>query len=159
MKYRNYERNYQSNSFNSKQTVRNNDSHSNTPDRKPHIKASEYANYVDRAEAVIEYLWSNKKKITTSKIRNILAMAADIYNDIKRDKSESISEENRKRLEYLRVRMIYEAGRDPKGVQEFLIESDLCNELKKVNGKKTKYVDFYHYLEALVAFHKYNGGE
>ena len=108
---------------------------------------------------MIEYLWSNKKKITTSKIRNILAMAADIYNDIKRDKSESISEENRKRLEYLRVRMIYEAGRDPKGVQEFLIESDLCNELKKVNGKKTKYVDFYHYLEALVAFHKYNGGE
>ena len=155
MIYRNNERNNQ----NSKQTVRNNDSHSNTPDRKPHIKASEYANYVDRAEAVIEYLMPHKKKITTSKIRNILAMAADIYNDIKRDKSESISEENRKRLEYLRVRMIYEAGRDQEGVKEFLKESDLCNELKKVNGKKTKYVDFYHYLEALVAFHKYNGGE
>lgn len=158
MNYRNYERNYQSNSFNSKQTVRKNDFHPNTQNRKPHIKASDYANYVDRAEAVIEYLISHEKKITTSKIRNILAMAADIYNDIKRDKSESISEENRKRLEYLRVRMIYEAGRT-KEVQEFLIESDLCNELKKVNGKKTKYVDFYHYLEALVAFHKYNGGE
>ena len=154
MKYRNYERNYQSNSFNSKQTVRNNDSHSNTPDRKPHIKASEYANYVDRAEAVIKNLRHND--ITTSKLRNILAMAADIYNDIKIDKSEIISEENRKRLEYLRVRMIYEAGRT-KEVQEFLIESDLCNELKKVNGKKTKYVDFYHYLEALVAFYKYYG--
>lgn len=142
-----------SNSSNSKQTVRKNDN------RKSHIKASDYANYVDRAEAVIEYLISHEKEITTSKIRNILAMAADIYNDIKRDKSESISEENRKRLEYLRVRMIYEAGRDQEGVKEFLKESDLCNELKKVNGKKTKYVDFYHYLEALVAFHKYNGGE
>lgn len=139
-----------SNSLNSKQTVRKNDN------RKSHIKASDYANYVDRAEAVIKNLRHND--ITTSKLRNILAMAADIYNDIKRDKSESISEENRKRLEYLRVRMIYEAGRT-KEVQEFLIESDLCNELKKVNGKKTKYVDFYHYLEALVAFHKYNGGE
>ena len=151
MIYRNNERNNQ----NSKQTVRNNDSHSNTPDRKPHIKASDYANYVDRAEAVIKNLRHND--ITTSKLRNILAMAADIYNDIKIDKSESISEENRKRLEYLRVRMIYEAGRDPKGVKEFLKESELCNELKKVNGKKTKYVDFYHYLEALVAFYKYYG--
>lgn len=140
-----------SNSLNSKQTVRKNEN------RKPHIKASDYANYVDRAEAVIKNLRHND--ITTSKLRNILAMAADIYNDIKRDKSESISEENRKRLEYLRVRMIYEAGRDQEGVKEFLKESDLCNELKKVNGKKTKYVDFYHYLEALVAFHKYNGGE
>lgn len=152
MIYRNDERNNQ----NSKQTVRKNDSHQNTQNRKPHIKASDYANYVDRAEAVIKNLRHND--ITTSKLRNILAMAADIYNDIKRDKSESISEENRKRLEYLRVRMIYEAGRT-KEVQEFLIESDLCNELKKVNGKKTKYVDFYHYLEALVAFHKYYGGE
>ena len=140
-----------SNSLNSKQTVRKNEN------RKPHIKASDYANYVDRAEAVIKNLRHND--ITTSKLRNILAMAADIYNDIKIDKSEIISEENRKRLEYLRVRMIYEAGRDQEGVKEFLKESDLCNELKKVNGKKTKYVDFYHYLEALVAFHKYNGGE
>ena len=138
-----------SNSLNSKQTVRKNEN------RKPHIKASDYANYVDRAEAVIKNLRHND--ITTSKLRNILAMAADIYNDIKIDKSEIISEENRKRLEYLRVRMIYEAGRDPKGVKEFLKESDLCNELKKVNGKKTKYVDFYHYLEALVAFYKYYG--
>ena len=138
-----------SNSLNSKQTVRKNEN------RKPHIKASDYANYVDRAEAVIKNLRHND--ITTSKLRNILAMAADIYNDIKIDKSEIISEENRKRLEYLRVRMIYEAGRDSKGVKEFLKESDLCNELKKVNGKKTKYVDFYHYLEALVAFYKYYG--
>lgn len=151
MIYRNDERNNQ----NSKQTVRKNDSHQNTQNRKPHIKASDYANYVDRAEAVIKNLRHND--ITTSKLRNILAMAADIYNDIKIDKSESISEENRKRLEYLRVRMIYEAGRDPKGVKEFLKESELCNELKKVNGKKTKYVDFYHYLEALVAFYKYYG--
>ena len=132
--------------------------------------ATEFLNektYVDQAESVLDKLtqkfekngkWITPQIVTTSKIRNILSMAADIYDNVLQNKENQLSDEIVSRIEYLRVRMIYECGREPK-VKEFVNAADLLDYLKMIGNDKKKYVLFYHYLEALVAFHKYKGGK
>lgn len=123
------------------------------------------SNYVDVAEKVISELKDTKDKngrsvpmLTTSKIRNILSMAADIYNVVLSESSDKLSVDLCGRIDYLRVRLLYEAGRDAK-VKLFVDKADLIIVLKKINGSKSRYIQFYRYLEALVAFHKYYGGK
>ena len=123
--------------------------------------------YVDQAESVFDKLtqkfekngkWITPQIVTTSKIRNILSMAADIYDNVLQNKDDQLSDEIVSRIEYLRVRIIYECGREPK-VKEFVNAADLLDYIKMIGNDKKKYVLFYHYLEALVAFHKFKGGK
>lgn len=132
--------------------------------------ATEFLNektYVDQAESVLDKLtqkfekngkWITPQIVTTSKIRNILSMAADIYDNVLQNNDDYLSEEIVSRIEYLRVRIIYECGREPK-VKEFVNAADLLDYIKMIGNDKKKYVLFYHYLEALVAFHKFKGGK
>ena len=123
------------------------------------------ATYVDQAEKVILDLKNqtdNRGKpiqmVTTSKIRNILAMAADIYDNAMQSNSNELNSDVSSRIEYLRVRMIYEAGRD-RTVKDFVEKSHLLDYCKMINADKKRYILFYRYLEALIAFHKFNGGK
>ena len=120
--------------------------------------------YVEKAETVIKSLKDENfgKLVTTSKLRNILAMAADIYDKLLIESDDLISDELQTRIEYLKVRVIYEYGRDslkPYLLQKFVDKSELLSIIKQINGDKKKYILFYHYLEALVAFHRYYGGK
>lgn len=118
-------------------------------------------NYVDKAEEAIIRLSKKTNSqgkpiamVTTSKIRNLLSMAADIYNQVLgRDEAE-LPAELVSRIDYLRVRFIYEAGREA-AVKSLIDEADLLNILKEINGDKNNYILFYHYMEALVAFKRY----
>ena len=73
-------------------------------------------NYVDKAEKVISDLAEESKVknrgrvniVTTSKLRNLLAMTADIYNQVLLYPSERLDDELLGRIEYLRVRVMYE---------------------------------------------------
>ena len=121
--------------------------------------------YVDQAEKVLDRLLEKKDKwgkrislVTTSKIRNILSMAADIYDKVLQNREDQLSKDIVSRIEYLRVRIIYECGREDK-VKYFVEEANLLEYLKMIGSDKQKYILFYHYLEALVAFHKYKGGK
>ena len=72
-------------------------------------------NYVDQAEQVIKNLKTNHKgniMLTTSKIRNILAMVSEIYNEVIHESGEVLSSESQERIQYLRLRIVYEAGRE-----------------------------------------------
>ncbi|MCI9388896.1 MAG: type III-A CRISPR-associated protein Csm2 [Lachnospiraceae bacterium] len=122
-------------------------------------------NYVDMAEKVICSLKNKKNKqgraipmVTTSKLRNLLAMTIDIYNETMDKKEEKLDPDICSRIEYLRVRFLYEAGREP-AVRNFVDEAGIINLLKHINGSKKNYVLFNRYMEALVAFHKYHGGK
>lgn len=122
-------------------------------------------NYVDEAEKVILALKGKKNQngktipmVTTSKLRNLLAMVADIYNEVLNGQSEELSEEICARIEYLRVRFLYEAGRE-RAVKDLVEESDILDLLKGIHGSRARYLLFHHYMEALVAFHKYYGGK
>lgn len=120
-------------------------------------------NYVEKAERVIEKLSSRKDRygkpvsmVTTSKLRNLLAMSADIYNEVLTRQEDALDAELVGRIEYLRVRFIYEAGREPK-VKELVDESRVLDILKEINGSRRNYILFSRYMESLVAFRKYYG--
>lgn len=122
-----------------------------------------YDNYVDRAEKVIQILKEKKDQrgrqlplVTTSKLRNLLAMTAGIYNDVLECRENTLPEEITDRIQYLRVRVAYEAGRNGnEDMKRFVEESKIMDYLKNIKNDKKSYVLFSHYMEALVAFQKY----
>ena len=121
-------------------------------------------NYVDTAEKVIMNLKNLKDKngrmiqmVTTSKLRNLLTLTADIYNEVINQSEDRLNEEICARIEYLRVRFLYEAGREP-SVKNLVEKADLLTVLKNIRGSRKSYILFNRYMEALVAFHKYYGG-
>lgn len=116
--------------------------------------------YSKTAEKVIKTLiekYGERKILTTSKIRNILAMTADIYNDVN-DPSEMkggiLSENIQARIRYLKIRIIYESGRE-NDVKNFVEESCIVDIINTIGDKKTNYIRFSRYMEALVAYRKY----
>lgn len=122
-------------------------------------------NYVDQAERVITKLKDLKDKkgrqiplVTTSKLRNLLSMAGDIYQEVMNRREEQLDEALCSRIEYLRVRFLYEAGREPT-VKNLVQEAGVMEVLKNVRGSKKAYLLFHRYMEALVAFHRYYGGK
>ena len=72
-------------------------------------------NYVDHAEQVMRKLCDNgsrqKDLVTTSKIRSILSMVSEIYNNVRLERDPKLNENLKERLQYLKMRMVYEAGR------------------------------------------------
>ena len=60
--------------------------------------------------------------------------------------------------EFLRVSISYQAGRE-KLVREFVEKADLLNMVKDINGDIKAFEKFCNYVEALVAFHKFYGGQ
>ncbi len=130
------------------------------------MKIINSSDYVDHAESVIKKLKAktNPKTgrpvamVTTSKIRNLLAMTDDIYNEVTNLQEERLSEEIKSRIEYLRVRFIYECGRE-QTVRDFVEEAGIIEILKSLDGTRKDYILFTRYMESLVAFHKYYGGK
>lgn len=117
-------------------------------------------NYVEIAEGVIKNLnrdKENKLLLTTSKIRNILAMVSELYNDAQRLRAETLSEDLVGRVQYLKMRVAYEAGRDGI-VMDFVKKAELLEEIDRIGRKKEQLLLFCHYMEALVAYHKFLGG-
>ena len=118
-------------------------------------------NYVAKAESVILKLSKQVNKqgkvvamVTNSKIRNLLSMSADIYNQVLDCKDDKLPQELNVRIEYLRVRYIYEAGREPR-VKDLVIQGELLEIMKEIQGSKKNYILYYHYMEALVAFKRF----
>ena len=124
-------------------------------------------NYVDEAEKVIKTLKNKKMKngkdipmVTTSKIRNLLAMTSDIYNETLNVSEAKLPERLCSRIQYLRVRFIYESGKDQDGkVRDFVETAKILKILNEIRGEKENFLLFARYMEALVAFHKFYGGK
>ncbi len=112
------------------------------------------ADYVDVAEKVIQ---NNSRQITTSKLRNLLSQFVDVYNTENLLTGDKLQPASINALTMARIRMLYEAGRDPK-VKAFIEAADLLPYLKGIGDSREKMINYYHYLEALVAYHKYYGG-
>lgn len=119
--------------------------------------------YVDRADGVIQGLIekdrSNKAKIglTTSQLRNLLSLISDIYNDVVHSQNKELTDEQMSRIQYLRVRFIYTAGRE-KEVKKFVEKAGIIDCLNNIGKDKQEFILFCRYMEALVAFHKFHGG-
>ena len=96
--------------------------------------------------------------VTTSKIRSILAMTSDIYNEVIMLQDDKLSDDLAGRIEYLRIRVVYEAGRE-QSVKDFIMQAKILDILKEIKGSRKNYILFNRYMESLVAFHKFYGGK
>lgn len=152
---------------------RNNTQRTVTPKaepQKPHIALTE-DNYVDQAQHAIEDLIQKSKEdliqkskedkgknaiVTTSKLRNLLAMTADIYNDVILSMEEELPADVRERINYLKVRFIYESGRvNNDDVKKMVSAADILRHLQDIGNSRKRYLLFSRYMEALVAYRKY----
>lgn len=120
-------------------------------------------NYVDVAEDAIKKLrkpdrnGGYKLELTTSKIRNILSMVSDLYTDAQHLREKTLGEDMVGRVQYLRMRIAYEAGRE-KSVKEFVRTANILPFIALVGNSRQKLLLFCNYMEALVAYHKFYGG-
>lgn len=112
------------------------------------------ANYVDLAETLMS---ANSKSITTSKLRNWFSIANDIYNVESRSSEIGLKPESCTKLLNLRVRIVYDAGKDSK-IKDFVTSANLLSYIKGIGESREQMIRFTHYMEALVAYHKYFGG-
>ena len=125
-------------------------------------------NYLKKAEKVVDSLEKNEKgliKLTTTKLRKILSMVSEVYSDISRLREERLDSNMISRLQYLKLHIIYEAGREKKNekdetpVGEFVRKSDLIGELDNIKDSRAQLIIFCHYVEALVAYRKFKGND
>ena len=127
------------------------------------------SDYVTRAESVIKSLSrkNNKNKdinLTTSQLRKFLAMANEIDNKIKlcelKDeiKDDILPESIKNEILSMKVKLVYQSGRE-NDVKEFVEKSKIMNDIDDINGKASNFKAFFNYLEALVAYRKFEGGD
>lgn len=125
-------------------------------------------NYVDKADKVMQSIiyTKNGKKIketclSTSKIRKLLAMISELYNDVSREginKKEKLSDEMLSRIQYIKMYFAYEAGREngrENQVKDFVNKADIFEIIDDIGSDRKKLINFCHYMEALVAYRKY----
>ncbi|MBQ6986861.1 MAG: type III-A CRISPR-associated protein Csm2 [Oscillibacter sp.] len=112
--------------------------------------------FVDVAEKHMNQCY---RSITTSKIRNLLSLVIDCYQAESRRTDENITPESADALTNMRIRVVYEMGRDDRNVGQFVRETELLQYLAGIRGNRKALIRFYHYMEALVAYHKYMGGK
>jgi CRISPR-associated protein Csm2 len=100
--------------------------------------------------------------VKTNQLRNILSAVNRISNLIDIDKGDETLKSVRGELNSLKVQIIYQSGRtDLVKVKEFENAAKIIRKLSFVinSDSKAKYRLFAKYIEALVAYHKYYGGD
>lgn len=133
------------------------------------FKTLSETDYVETAEkAILTLKRENIGKInetfalTTSQIRNLLAMTSEILNKINSSKSAELNNNELpfsivQYLNSFKIRSVYEYGRQ-KEVKEFIINAHILEHLNEIKNIKDCEL-FCHYMEALVAYHRYHGGK
>lgn len=120
--------------------------------------------YIEKAEDIIlKEEWF--RRITTSKIRRLFSLLIDSYNLESIYTDETLKPETVRQLHLAQIRMLYEAGRD-ESVKDFLESTKLVHYLKGIRddskgikNDRNAFINYFHYMEALVAYHKYFGGK
>lgn len=110
-------------------------------------------NYADVAQRIMSQREERFPGLTTTKLRKIYGLIANIYTRI--DSPDSF-EANRSDLQYLKAKMAYEAGRE-KPVKAFLDATGLMG-LISVVKTYDQFVLYCRYAESLVAYFKFYGG-
>lgn len=117
---------------------------------------------VAEADEVIKSLLSYNNLLTTSQIRKFLTAVNSVRNkvDLYRMQSDAktLNSELAMEVKFLKVSILYQAGRDNK-VKAFCEKSSLPGMIEWIGNDIKKFEKFCKYVEALIAFHKFNGGK
>ena len=114
--------------------------------------------YIDRADAIMREMSGQRPVITTSKIRNLLSLVSGIYDAERLRTEPELTKESIAGIGMMRIRTAYEAGRDP-ATKVFVEKAHLLQYLKGISTNRETLIAFAHYMEALVAYHRYYGGK
>lgn len=104
-----------------------------------------------------------KPQLTTSQIRKFLIAVNMVTNKVNVYKSQylgttELSDELAAEVQYLKVKIVYQAGKEST-VKQFVQESRLLECIDGIGKNMKKYDEFARYVEALVAYHKFYGGQ
>ncbi len=124
---------------------------------------------VTEAEKAIEGLKYKDKNnrdridVTTSQIRKFLTAVNVVRNKVdlykaKNKGAESLSKELTAEIKFLKVNLLYQAGRTV-AVKQFMTISKLDVIIDCIGDSLARFVKFTKYVEALVAYHKFLGGK
>ena len=124
------------------------------------IKALDITNFADSAEKVILEHKQGNDKISTTQLRGLFSLLTEV-REIIRVRQEKLLDENlMSRVQYIKMRFVYAAGRGEKGVHAFMKQSALIEGLDRVKDSVKQFELVCKYMEALVAYHKfYIGGQ
>ena len=111
-------------------------------------------NYADQANRIMGERERRFPRLTTSKLRGIYGYIMNVYTRI--DAPEEF-ERYCSEVQYLKVRMAYESGRD-RDVKAFVETSHLLQALDYVKDYD-QFKLYCRYAESLVAYFKFYGGK
>ena len=142
----------------------NNTSYNATPTRKTITDLNaDIANEFVKNK-LFRYIEGNEKGkalITTSQIRKFLSAVNCLENKVSSCDKE-LKPEIANEIKYLKVKLAYQVGKAPnKDAKSGL--KNLYNEIEplisQIGTSKDNYTKVARYIEAIVAYHKFNGGE
>ena len=61
-------------------------------------------------------------------------------------------------IKYLKIKLVYQAGREA-SVKDFVDKAELLSMIDAIQNDTKKYEEFARYIEALVAYRKFAGGD
>lgn len=132
--------------------------------------------YVKRAESILTSLKEQEERekrdrnikvkfklVTTSQLRKFLALSNEIYNEAKlidlkgKIEDDKLPQNIINEILSMKVKLVYQCGRE-KAVKDFVEKTELLKEIDKIDGSYKRFKEFFSYVEALTAYHKYVGG-
>lgn len=116
-------------------------------------------------QAILALKKQNNGKIylKTNQIRKFLTAVNAITNKVNVYKAKHLDatelpDELAGEIQLLKVKVAYQAGRE-RSVKDFMKQSNMKQHIEAVGTSIAKYEAFAHYVEALVAYHKFYGGK
>ena len=121
------------------------------------VNTMSQTNYVQLAESVIlaHKKHSDRESISTTQLRNLFALMTEVREILRVRQTDDLDETLQSRIQYIKMRFVYAAGRGEKGVPEFMTQSSLIGCLDTVKDSAKQFELVCKYMEALVAYHKY----
>lgn len=139
----------------------NNTSYNATPTRKTITDLNaDMANEFVKSK-LFRYIEGNEKGkalITTSQIRKFLSAVNCLENKVSSCKKE-LELEVANEIKYLKVKLAYQVGRDSKNKGLRALYDEIEPLISQIGTSKDNYTKVARYIEAIVAYHKFNGGE
>lgn len=122
----------------------------------------------DDVKKYVRENWTSEL-VTTSQIRKFLTAVNTVTEKVnaykleKTDDYDTLPVELQAQIKYLKVKLAYQIGRNRSKwgnpVEDFEKEAGLISLIDEIKSSTKEYEKFAHYMEALVAFHKFYGGK
>lgn len=114
------------------------------------------SDYLQAAEDAMIKIQRESDQITRTKLRNLYSLTMCIYDRELRRSEAQLLPEDQSKLTMMEMRVLYEYGRDD-AVKVFVEKTQILGYLKGVKDSRQAYLNFAHYMEALVAYHRFLG--